>query len=39
MSRQTQSLNGDWHYIVDVQEEEGERKKAWYVLKDWYGSK
>ena len=21
MSRQTLSLNGDWHYIVDVQEE------------------
>ena len=38
MNRQIQSLGGDWHYIVDVQEE-GERKKAWYVLKDWYGSK
>jgi len=49
-ARQVTSLNGEWHYIVDVQEEgyynrkglysdKGEKKKAFYVLQQWYKGK
>ena len=49
-ARQVTSLNGEWHYIVDVQEEgyydrkglysdKGEKKKAFYVLQKWYKGK
>ncbi len=51
-ARQTTSLNGEWHYIVDVNgiqdyynrkglySDKGEKKKkAFYVLQQWYKGK
>lgn len=51
-ARQVTSLNGEWHYIVDVlngiqdyynrkglYSDKGEKKKAFYVLQQWYKGK